>query len=59
MWSIFNKPLMAQFGYSASEVSLVYSLFMFMSLVGSIIAGWLQNRMESRRIGSNGPRVSV
>ena len=50
MWSIFNKPLMAQFGYSASEVSLVYSLFMFMSLVGSIIAGWLQNRMESRRI---------
>ncbi|MDO4401084.1 MAG: OFA family MFS transporter [Coriobacteriia bacterium] len=50
MWSIFNKPLMAQFGYSASEVSLVYSLFMFMSLVGSIIAGWLQNRMASRWI---------
>ena len=50
MWSIFNKPLMAQFGYSASEVSLVYSLFMFMSLVGSVVAGWLQNRMESRRI---------
>ena len=50
MWSIFNKPLMAQFGYSASEVSLVYSLFMLMSLVGSILAGWLQNRMASNRI---------
>lgn len=50
MWSIFNKPLMAQFGYSASEVSLVYSLFMLASLVGSILAGWLQNRMASRYI---------
>ena len=50
MWSIFNKPLMAQFSYSASEVSLVYSLFMFTSLVGSIVAGWLQNRMASNRI---------
>ena len=50
MWSIFNKPLMAQFGFSASEVSLVYSLFMLASLVGSILAGWLQNRMASRAI---------
>lgn len=50
MWSIFNKPLMAQFGYSASEVSLVYSLFMLASLVGSIVAGWLQNRLPSRFI---------
>ena len=50
MWSIFNKPLMAQFGYTASEVSLVYSLFMLASLVGSILAGWLQNRMQSRFI---------
>jgi OFA family oxalate/formate antiporter-like MFS transporter len=50
MWSIFNKPLMAQFGYSASEVSLVYSLFMLASLAGSLIAGWLQNRMASRTI---------
>lgn len=50
MWSIFNKPLMAQFGFSASEVSLVYSLFMFMSLVGSIIAGWMQNHLSSRYI---------
>ena len=50
MWSIFNKPLMAQFGFSASEVSLVYSLFMLASLLGSIAAGWLQNRMASRTI---------
>ncbi|MDO4532136.1 MAG: OFA family MFS transporter [Coriobacteriia bacterium] len=50
MWSIFNKPLMAQFGYSTSEVSLVYSLFMLASLAGSILAGWLQNRLPSRII---------
>ena len=50
MWSIFNKPLMAQFGYTPSEVSLVYSLFMLASLVGSIIAGTLQNRLPSRAI---------
>ena len=50
MWSIFNKPLMAQFGYTTSEVSLVYSLFMLASLAGSILAGWLQNRLPSRII---------
>ena len=50
MWSIFNKPLMAEFGYSVSEVSLVYSLFLLASLAGSIIAGWLQNRVSSRYI---------
>jgi len=50
MWSIFNKPLMAQFGYNTSEVALVYSLFMLASLVGSIIAGTLQNRLSSRMI---------
>lgn len=27
MWSIFNKPLMATYGFSASEVSMAYSLF--------------------------------
>ena len=50
MWSIFNKPLMAQFGYTAPEVSLAYSLFLLSSLAGSILAGWLQNHLASRYI---------
>ena len=26
MWSIFNKPLMEEFGFTTSEVSMIYSL---------------------------------
>lgn len=50
MWSIFNKPLMAAFGFTTSEVSMTYSLFLLFTLVGSVIAGWLQNRAASRYI---------
>lgn len=50
MWSIFNKPLMETFGFTTSEVSMAYSLFLLFTLVGSVIAGWLQNRAQSRFI---------
>ena len=31
MWSIFNKPLMEEFGFTTSEVSMIYSLFLLAS----------------------------
>lgn len=50
MWSIFNKPLMAEFGFTTSEVSMTYSLFMLASCVSSLLAGWLQQRVQARWI---------
>lgn len=50
MWSIFNKPLMDTFGYTTSEVSMVYSLFLLASCFSSMIAGWLQHKMQPRFI---------
>ena len=50
IWSIFNKPLMAQFNYTTSEVSMVYSLFLLASFCGSFLAGWMQNHVRSRYI---------
>lgn len=50
MWSIFNKPLMDTFGYTTSEVSMVYSLFLLASCFSSMIAGWLQHKVQPRFI---------
>ena len=50
MWSIFNKPLMDAYGFSTSEVSMAYSLFLLMSCFSSMIAGWLQQKMQPRFI---------
>ena len=48
MWSIFNKPLMATYGFSASEVSMAYSLFLLTTCFSSMLAGWLQQRIQPR-----------
>lgn len=50
MWSIFNKPLMEVYGFSASEVSMAYSLFLLATCFSSMLAGWLQNRVQPRFI---------
>ncbi len=50
MWSIFNKPLMDAFGFTTSEVSMAYSLFMLATCFSSVLAGWLQRRMQPRFI---------
>lgn len=50
MWSIFNKPLMATYGFSASEVSMAYSLFLLTTCFSSMLAGWLQQRIQPRYI---------
>lgn len=50
MWSIFNKPLMNAYGFSASEVSLAYSLFLLATCFSSMLAGWLQRHIQPRYI---------
>lgn len=50
MWSIFNKPLMEMFGYTPSEVSLTYSLFLLFTCFAGFLGGWLQKRFQARFI---------
>lgn len=50
MWSIFNKPLMEEFGFTTSEVSMIYSLFLLASCFSSMLAGWLQRHTQPRFI---------
>ena len=50
MWSIFNKPLMVTYGFTASEVSMAYSLFLLATCFSSMLAGWLQQRIQPRFI---------
>lgn len=50
MWSIFNKPLMDAFGFTTSEVSMAYSLFMLGTCFSGWLAGWLQRRVQPRFI---------
>lgn len=50
IWSIFNKPLMALHGFTTSEVTLAYSLFLIATCLSSMVAGWLQRRFPARFI---------
>ena len=50
LWSIFNKPLMEEFGFTTSEVSMIYSLFLLASCFSSMLAGWLQRHTQPRFI---------
>ncbi len=42
MWSIFNKPLMEEFGFTTSEVSMIYSLFLPMLETDVVLLGLKQ-----------------
>lgn len=48
MWSVFNKPLMAQYGWGAVEVSMAYSLYLLMVCIGGFFAGALQRRFPPK-----------
>lgn len=48
MWSIFNKPLIDAYGFSTSEVALAYSLYLLATCFSSMLAGWLQQRVQPR-----------
>lgn len=46
VWSIFRNPLMEAHGWGASEVTLAYSLFALLCLVGAFIGGPLQRAVR-------------
>lgn len=49
-FSVFFKPLLAEFGWSRAEASLAYSLsFMVLATFG-IVIGWLTDRLGPRRV---------
>ncbi len=48
MWSVFNKPLIAQYGWGAVEVSLAYSLYLLMVCIGGFFVGALQRRFQPK-----------
>lgn len=48
MWSIFNIPLREAHGWTSSEVSLAYSLFMLAVCLSGFLAGFLQERARTR-----------
>jgi MFS family permease len=49
-FSVFFKPLLAEFGWSRAEASLAYSLsFMVLATFG-IVIGWLTDKLGPRRV---------
>lgn len=48
MWSVFNKPLMEQYGWGAVEVSMAYSLYLLMVCIGGFFVGALQRRFPPK-----------
>jgi len=42
VWSIFNQPLMEVRGWQLSQISLAYSLMLFVTFLSNLLAGWLQ-----------------
>lgn len=50
VWSIYKIPLMEAHGWSSNEVTLAYSLFGILMLVGTFLGGPLQKRVKPRTI---------
>ena len=49
-WSVLLKPMAADSGWSAADVSLTFSAFMTMGAVAAIVAGKLQQRLQPRTL---------
>lgn len=49
-WSVFSGPLGQAHGWSSSEVSLAYSIYSLCVCLASLLAGWLQRKVDSRAI---------
>lgn len=46
MWSIFNQPLMELRGWSLSDVSLAYSMYLLILCFAGFVCGWMQQRVK-------------
>jgi OFA family oxalate/formate antiporter-like MFS transporter len=53
-WSVFNKPLQAQFGWSKSEAVLPFEVAIGTIVIGSLIGGRIQDRMGPRPVALGG-----
>ena len=49
-WSVFNKPLQAQFGWSKTQVVLPFEVAIGTIFIGSFIGGRIQDRMGPRPV---------
>ena len=53
-WSVFNKPLQAQFGWSKSEAVLPFEAAIGTIFIGSLIGGRIQDRVGPRPVALAG-----
>nr|WP_296070639.1 OFA family MFS transporter [uncultured Actinoplanes sp.] len=53
-WSVFNKPLQNQFGWSKSEAVLPFEFAIGTIFIGSFIGGRIQDRMGPRPVAFGG-----
>ncbi|OLB79733.1 MAG: MFS transporter [Actinobacteria bacterium 13_2_20CM_2_71_6] len=53
-WSVFNKPLQGQFGWSKTEVVLPFEVAIGTIFIGSFIGGRIQDRMGPRPVALAG-----
>jgi OFA family oxalate/formate antiporter-like MFS transporter len=53
-WSVFNKPLQAQFGWSKGEAVLPFEVVIGTIFIGSLIGGRIQDRRGPRPVALGG-----
>ena len=53
-WSVFNKPLQAEFGWSKAEVVLPFEVAIGTIFIGSLIGGRIQDRRGPRPVALGG-----
>jgi MFS transporter, OFA family, oxalate/formate antiporter len=53
-WSVFNKPLQGQFGWSKSEAVLPFEVVIGTIFIGSLIGGRIQDRRGPRPVALGG-----
>lgn len=51
-WSLFNQPIVNQFGWKLSDVSLTFSIASFALAASTLIAGKLQDKLGIRKLTS-------
>ena len=53
-WSVFNKPLQGQFGWSKSEVVIPFEVAIGTIFIGTFVGGRIQDRRGPRPVASPG-----
>src|SRR3954449_9282349 len=53
-WSVFNKPLQAEFGWSKSEAVLPFEAAIGTIFIGTLVGGRIQDRIGPRPVALGG-----